>query len=72
MDACQWNNQQLNQNLTVFGIVTNGDGWQFYKLTPDRQIYETELYGIIHLDLIIAILRQIFAECETQLQTQGD
>lgn len=67
MDACQWNNQQINQTLTVFGIVTNGDGWQFYKFTSDRKIYETELYGMVHLDLIIAILRYIFAQCETQL-----
>ena len=67
MDACQWNNQQINQTLTVFGIVTNGDGWQFYKFTSDRKIYETELYGMVHLDLIIAILRHIFAQCETQL-----
>ena len=67
MDACQWNNQQINQTLTVFGIVTNGDGWQFYKFTSDRKIYETELYGMVHLDLIIAILRHIFTQCETQL-----
>jgi hypothetical protein len=37
MQACQWNNRQLaNGEIDVIGIVTNGDTWQFYKLTPNN------------------------------------
>ncbi len=42
MKACQYNNQQP---LDVFGIVTNGDTWQFYYLPLNGQVYGTETYS---------------------------
>jgi hypothetical protein len=46
MQACQWMNRQLGQALTVYGIVTNGEGWKFYRLGIDGAVAETLLYGI--------------------------
>ena len=67
MQACSWQNRQREQEIDVFGIVTNGDGWRFYKLTTEGEVYETLLYGIAHLDEILGLLRYIFQRCEQNL-----
>ncbi|MGC8711679.1 MAG: hypothetical protein ACP5RH_04740 [Leptodesmis sp.] len=67
MQACQWQNRQLGHDIDVFGIVTNGDGWQFYKLTTAGQIYETLLYSLNDLPAILGALHFIFQICEQSL-----
>ena len=29
MKACQWSNQPFGYDFTIYGIVTNGEGWKF-------------------------------------------
>ena len=41
MQACQWKNRQASHSIDVMGIVTNGEGWKFYKLIPEGSVYET-------------------------------
>ncbi len=41
MQACQLSNQAADHTIEVFGIVTNGDTWRFYKLTTAGEVYET-------------------------------
>ena len=36
MYACIWNNRQRDQNVDVYGIVSNGQGWIFYKSDTGR------------------------------------
>jgi hypothetical protein len=68
MQACQWNNQQMAQvPIDVIGIVTNGNTWQFYKLTPDNQVYETQPHSIGDLEVILGYLRSVFRLCEHNL-----
>ena len=67
MQACQWQNRKLGKEIDVLGIVTNGEGWRFYKLTPQGAVYETLLYGIAHMDEILGLLRYIFHLCEQNL-----
>jgi len=67
MKACQYNNQQLGQNLDIYGIVTNGEGWQFYKLTLDGLVYGSELYAIGNLPQVLGILNFVFEQCEQNL-----
>jgi hypothetical protein len=68
MQACQWNNRQLaHGKIDVIGIVTNGDTWQFYKLTPDNQVYETKAHSIGDLEIILGYLRSVFQLCEHNL-----
>lgn len=67
MQACQWQNRQLGHDIDVFGIVTNGDGWQFYKLTTTSQIYETLLYSLNDLTAILGALHFVFQECKQNL-----
>jgi hypothetical protein len=67
MQACQWENQQVNRSIDILGIVTNGDGWQFYKLTIDNQVYETPLYAIGNLEVVLGWLKYIFQLCQSNL-----
>lgn len=67
MQACQWNNQNDGRSIEVFGIVTNGEGWKFYKLTPENQVYETPLYALENLPKILGLLHQIFQDCDRNL-----
>jgi hypothetical protein len=78
MNACQWNNLKKLQSsssrtIDILGIVTNGEGWQFYKLTPDNQVYETQLYTLKNLPEVLGTLNFILALCsDNLLQTQAD
>ena len=68
MQACQWMNHNIGKTIEVFGIVTNGEGWKFYKLTLENQVYETELYAFRNLPEILGALQIIFEQCDRSLQ----
>jgi hypothetical protein len=70
MQACQWQNRQSDREIDVLGIVTNGEGWQFYRLTPIGEGYETPLYSVGDMKLLLGRLRHIFRLCEQNLQPQ--
>jgi hypothetical protein len=63
MKACQWRNDQAGNRVDIYGIVTNGTVWQFYKLARDGQVYETLPYALINLDRILGALNFVFAQC---------
>jgi hypothetical protein len=63
MYACQWNNRQRSLDIDVYGIVSNGQGWRFYKLTRTSEAYETTLYGIEDLPGLLGALDYVCAEC---------
>ena len=83
MNACQWTNRRSNHNsdrssnlkknesleetIDILGIVTNGGGWQFYKLTSDNQVYETQLYTLKNLPEVLGTLNFIFSICSKNL-----
>ncbi len=67
MQACQWQNRKLGKEIDVLGIVTSGDGWRFYKLTPQGTVSQTSLYGIAHIEEIVGLLRYIFQLSEQNL-----
>jgi hypothetical protein len=67
MQACQWNDQQLGKGIDVFGIVTNGTTWQFYKLSLAGEVYETLPYSISDVDSVLGLLHSVFQQCETNL-----
>ena len=55
--------------IDILGIVTNGDGWKFYKLAVDGKGYETPLYSTGDMDRLLGRLRYIFQLCEQNLLT---
>jgi hypothetical protein len=69
MQACRWNNLQAKHPIDVLGIVTNGDGWKFYKLAVDGKGYETPLYSTGDMERLLGRLRYIFQLCEQNLLT---
>ena len=67
MVACQWNNRQQGLEVEVYGIVSNGQGWQFYKLLPSGETHETELYTIAYLPELLGALNYLCSECAKNL-----
>jgi hypothetical protein len=63
MYACRWNNQQKGHQRDILGIVSNGQSWQFYRLTLAGEVFETELYSTTYLPELLGALDCICAEC---------
>lgn len=68
MKACQWGNQQVGHDFIIYGIVTNGEGWKFYRLDRGGVVSESLLYGIGELPILLGLLREFFRLCEQNLQ----
>jgi hypothetical protein len=67
MHTCQWINQQLGKAIAIYGIVTNGEGWKFYRLAVNSEVSESLLYGIGEMSILLGLLRFIFRHCEQNL-----
>jgi hypothetical protein len=63
MLACRWNNTQKQLQTDVFGIVSNGQGWEFYKLAILGSIFQSGLYTSNSLPELLGVLDYICAEC---------
>ena len=63
MFACQWNNRQENHDIDIYGIVSNGQVWQFYKLTLADEVFESGLYTVDDLPKLLGALDYICGEC---------
>ncbi|MBD2605321.1 hypothetical protein H6G81_12430 [Scytonema hofmannii FACHB-248] len=61
--------QRLNGELEiiVFGIVSNGERWQFGKLEKNVFTRNATFYSIQELDKLFAAVNYVFQECESQL-----
>jgi hypothetical protein len=70
MQACLWQNRQVNHEIDILGIVTNGEGWRFYRLTKTGEVYETPLYSVGDMDLLLGRLRYVFELCEQNLKSE--
>jgi hypothetical protein len=67
MQACQWVNRQLGREIAIYGIVTNGEGWKFYRLQVDGAVSESLLHGIGEMSILLGLLRVFFGFCEQNL-----
>lgn len=61
--ACRWNNQREGHEMDVYGVVSNGQNWRFYRLTATDAIYESPLYNITALPELLGALDSISAHC---------
>ncbi len=57
MQACAWMNQQAGIGIEVFGSVTNGEGWKFYRLTLEKQVHVTTLYSVGNMSGLLGMWR---------------
>jgi len=66
--------QRLNGELklTVFGVTSNGDRWQFGKLEQNHFTRNTTFYTIQEIDKLAAAVNYIFEHCERQLELISD
>ena len=67
MVACRWNNRQAALDFDVYGIVSNGNFWQFYRLTPENTIHETAQYGLNNLPELLGVLHSVCAACANNI-----
>ncbi len=63
MAACRWNNTRAGIIADVYGMVSNGDGWQFYALRTDNTIHKSRLFAIGLLPELLGVVDAICAEC---------
>jgi hypothetical protein len=63
MVACAWKNRQKNLERSVYGIVSNGQGWVFYRLTLPGEVFETGVYTTQYLPQMLGALDHVCAEC---------
>ena len=60
--ACREKNQADGYDMDIFGFVSNGQTWVFYKLTLAKELFETGRYSIDYLPELIGALDYICAE----------
>jgi hypothetical protein len=53
-----------SSDISVFGIVTNGEIWQFAKLEGNVLTQEIRYYGIADLDALFGALTFVMEECK--------
>jgi len=68
MKACQWVNQQFGKDLAIYGIVTNGEGWKFYRLGVNGEASESLLHGIGEMSILLGLLHAFFQQCIENLE----
>jgi hypothetical protein len=61
--ACLWNNRRDGIETDVYGIVSNGQVWQFYRRALSGEIGESELYNTSYLSSLLGALNHVCAEC---------
>jgi len=71
MVAIQKMNDQYEQQ-TIYGIVSNGQLWQFGKLQNNHFTKNFVAYTIYNLEQLLAALNYVFRQCELELEAITD
>lgn len=64
MKACREVNEK---EIDIYGIVSNGEGWKFYKYAINGEVYQSELFTTADEEKLLSVLDYIFGECEKNL-----
>ncbi len=56
MAVCQQSNIRDGHETEVYGIVSNGQGWVFYRLTRTPEVYVSGLFTMNHLPELLGAL----------------
>jgi hypothetical protein len=62
--------QKLSDSLakqTLFGVVSNGEVWEFGKLVEAQFTKNSDLYSIKELEGLCGVLNYLFEQCKLQL-----
>ncbi len=63
MATCRDNNARDGKDITVHGIVSNGLGWVFYKLTQTPEVLVSRFYSWDDLPKLLGALDHVIAAC---------
>ena len=63
MVACRWNNRRDGHTRSVYGIVSNGQLWQFFRLDEDDTVAESSSYAINDLPELLGALDHVCGLC---------
>ena len=57
-----------NNNLTIYGVVSNGEQWEFATLHQSFFTQNITAYSIFDLDKLYPALYFVLADCKNQLK----
>jgi hypothetical protein len=63
MAICRELNRAEGHDVALHGIVSNGQGWVFYRLTVNDAVSETDLFSLGDLPRLLGALDHVCAEC---------
>ncbi len=63
MAACQQNNIRDGHETEVYGIVSNGQGWIFYRLTRTPEVFISGLFTTNDLPKLLGALNHVCEAC---------
>jgi hypothetical protein len=66
MKACKEANLKEGKDIDIYGIVTNGELWHFYKFA-NNQVYSSQPFINAEANKLIGMLDYVFAECEKNI-----
>jgi hypothetical protein len=62
LHVCAEKNAASGHAVTLYGIISNGQGWQFCRRALDGSVAVTGLYALTDLPHLLGILRSVFSE----------
>ncbi|MBC7796231.1 MAG: hypothetical protein H7Z37_05080 [Pyrinomonadaceae bacterium] len=67
MQACRWNNERDGEKIDIYGIVSNGESWKFYKYDVGGKVFESEIFAFSDEPKLLGALSYVFERCEKNL-----
>jgi hypothetical protein len=67
LHACAELNAAVGLTPDLFGIVTNGQAWQFYHRRTDGSVAESALFALRDMDDLLGALHLVFSQCAASL-----
>lgn len=72
MYACRQKNEAAGLRADVYGIVSNGQGWVFYRWdASDADFGRTDMFGIVALPPLLSAIDHICAACDAEIAAVG-
>ena len=66
MKACKEANFSEGKDIDIYGIVTNGETWHFYKYAEDK-VYFNQVFVSDYPEDLLGMLNYVFTECEKNI-----
>ena len=67
MAVCQQKNVRDGHDLEIHGIVSNGQGWVFYRLTRTPEVFVSGLFTMNDLPKLLGAINHVIATCAANI-----